>query len=88
MTNLAKEVEDFKYLPNTDWKPIEDKFDPITLPISDHIRMPQNIDVQFIQHHNDIEKLEVLIGQPFIGVDSEWRPKFNPWHKTKGLAIF
>lgn len=41
----------------------------------------------FVAMDKEVSEMEVLVGQDYIGVDSEWRPKLTRWHKTHGIAI-
>jgi len=36
-----------------------------------------------ISTEEDVPKLEVLLNEPLIGMDSEWRPQLTMLHKTK-----
>ena len=37
------------------------------------LRLPSNIKVHWIGTPEDVNKLKLLIGRPFVGVDAEWR---------------
>jgi len=64
-----------------------DLFEPVSQPPKDYYRMPLDTKVEFIGDGKQIKKLECLIGQKYIGVDSEWRPQMHRWQETKGPAI-
>jgi len=54
-------------------------------PLSDAacIRLPDHVKVEWIGKHEDIPKLDALHSEPYIGVDSEWRPSLAKFHNTK-----
>lgn len=37
------------------------------------MRLPDSVKLHWIGTPNDVPKLAALIGQPFVGVDAEWR---------------
>jgi hypothetical protein len=82
MVAIAKDLDSMKYDQNKDTKPREDLFEPVSEPVEAHIRIPVDLQLQFIQEEKDVHMLEVLIGKKFIGVDSEWRPSMHKWSKT------
>ena len=61
----------------------EDHFGPLSTPSTDFMALPDSVKVEMISTENDIAKLEVLLEEEFIGVDSEWRPQLTQLHKTK-----
>ena len=72
---VAKDLEKMNYDESQDVKPpLKDMFEPISLPSIDYLRFPKDIQVDFIDSEKDLKKLEVLVGQEYVGVDSEWRP--------------
>ena len=72
---FAKDLEKMNYDASRDVKPpMKDMFEPISLPSIDYLRFPKDIQVDFIDREKDLKKLEVLVGQEYVGVDSEWRP--------------
>ena len=46
-----------KYDADKDFKTIEDLFEPVTLPIKDQLRIPADLEVEFIGKENDIPKM-------------------------------
>jgi hypothetical protein len=64
---------------NSGSKNMNDVFGPLTKPEEDFFRLPPDVRVEVISELKDIPKLEVLIGAPAIGVDSEWRPQVSKW---------
>lgn len=46
------------------------------------IELPKHVSVEFISTIEDIPKLNALLTEPYIGVDSEWRPSLTKFHKT------
>lgn len=76
-----------KYEKGQDFKPVEDLFEPISMPSADYLRLPHNIKIEFIDSEAAISQLDDLKGQRFIGVDAEWRPQVHRWQKENGPAI-
>lgn len=68
-----------KYDPNKDPVPY-DVFGPLT---EDCIGLPEDVDVEWISRVNQLERLNVLLKEPYIGVDAEWRPSLTRFHDTK-----
>lgn len=86
-SGLAKDLENMVYEENKDFKPLKDLFEPISTPTADHLRLPADLLVEFIGQEAHVKKMEVLVGQKMIGVDSEWRPVVSKSNKTKGIAL-
>jgi ABC-type Mn2+/Zn2+ transport system ATPase subunit len=40
-----------------------------------------------VSNEEDIEKLNALLDEPFIGVDSEWRPALVKFHQTAPAVL-
>jgi hypothetical protein len=59
----------------------EDIFGPLSA--GDYIKLPEHVKVEWVGTIEDIEKLDKLHSEPFIGVDSEWRPSMAKFHNTK-----
>lgn len=74
MIAIAKDIEKYTYQKNKDFKPYEDFFEPVSLPVKEHLRIPLDLEVLFIDTEDKIKQLDNLIGQETIGVDSEWKP--------------
>ena len=52
-----------------------DAFDVVSLPYDEYLRLPSDIKYKFISTEDQIHQLKPLIGQKYIGCDSEWRPQ-------------
>lgn len=46
------------------------------------MHLPDEVSLDWIGNDKDVEKLEVLMNDELIGVDSEWRPQLTQYHKT------
>lgn len=68
---LAKEMDSIDYEPSSDPRP-KDVFGPLT--VGNVLTLPSSIKVRFISKEADIDHLKQLVGQAYIGMDSEWRP--------------
>jgi hypothetical protein len=60
-----------------------DAFEPLSRPLQDYMKLPDYVQLDWIGTDQDCPKLEVLLNDEFIGVDSEWRPQLTQMHKTK-----
>jgi 3'-5' exonuclease len=66
----------------------DQKRDPVPYdafgPLSDGkcIEIPPGVTVEMISTLDDIKKLDALLVEPYIGVDSEWRPSLTKFHHT------
>lgn len=60
-----------------------DEFEQLSRPKENYISLPRDVSVEWIGTEADVPKLEVLLKDEFIGVDSEWRPQLTQYHKTK-----
>jgi hypothetical protein len=47
------------------------------------MRLPDKFPVHWIGTEQDCEKLLMLLEEPYIGVDAEWRPNVFKFHVTK-----
>ena len=78
--DVKEEIEDIVYDPSRDKKMREDVYGPITK--GTFMNLPQYIKVDWVATEQDIPKLDQLLDEPYIGVDSEWRPAVVKFHKT------
>lgn len=67
------------YDPNKEPKPY-DVFGPLT---KDCIYLPDDVTVEWISKVSHLDRLDVLLKEPYIGVDAEWRPSITRFHVTK-----
>ena len=65
-----------KYKPNEDLKPV-DRFAPRTEKENEMLTFPEEANVYFIKSENDLTRLMQLVGTPYVGIDSEWRPTIS-----------
>ena len=52
-------------------------------PASDYLQLPEHVKLEWIGTDEDVPKLEALLEEPLIGVDSEWRPELTQYHRTR-----
>ena len=52
-------------------------------PEEEFFQMPAEVKLEWIGTEEDVPKLEQLLEEPLIGVDSEWRPELTQYHKTR-----
>ena len=71
---LAQYLMKMRYDINKDYKPIESLFEPCSMPLKDFLRLPVDVNFDFIDTDFKIDKLNNLIGSEYIGVAAEWRP--------------
>jgi len=60
-----------------------DSFEPLSKPHEEYLQLPKHVKLEWITTEQDVSKLDVLLQDQFIGVDSEWRPQLTQYHKTK-----
>jgi hypothetical protein len=60
-----------------------DAFECLSKPAEDYVKLPESVKVEWIGTEEDVPKLEVLLQDELVGVDSEWRPQLTQYHKTK-----
>ena len=78
--DIREGLGDIVYNPAKDVLP-EDKFGPSNP--AEMISLPPHVKVEWVGAPEDINKLDSLLTQPYIGVDSEWRPSLAKFHNTK-----
>jgi hypothetical protein len=61
----------------------EGEFAPVSQPVTDYLVLPESVKVEWIGTEADVPKLEALLAEPLIGVDSEWRPELTQYHRTR-----
>ena len=54
-----------------------DAFEPLSRPINEYMELPKDVKLEWIGTDEDVPKLEILLKDEFIGVDSEWRPQLT-----------
>ena len=90
MVEVAKTIEALEYKEEEDFKPLKDEHGPAsyqTNPNNRYLKIPDSVEVMFIDTEDKIKNLEKLVGQDIIGVDSEWRTKINQGHDVSGTTI-
>jgi len=69
----------------------QDTFSSVSTPAKDFVSFPggkaKKVQVEMIATDEDIAKLDDLFGQPFVGVDTEWKPFFAPQHNKTQVSI-
>jgi len=78
--DIKEDLADIVYDPKKEVQQV-DKFGPISG--DDLISLPEHVKVEWIGSPDDINKLDALLSEPYIGVDSEWRPSLAKFHNTK-----
>ena len=77
-------LEGFVYDPSTDTSlESEGHYGSVCQPASDYLQMPAHVKLEWIGTDEDVPKLEALLEEPLIGVDSEWRPELTQYHRTR-----
>jgi len=64
-----------------------DEFGPVSKPLENHYRLPFDIKIEWVKEKDSISKLEALLEERFIGVDSEMRPEMSQFHKTNPALL-
>lgn len=59
-----------------------DEFEQLSRPKEDYMQLPDDVSLEWIGTDKDVQKLEILLNDELIGVDSEWRPQLTQYHKT------
>lgn len=83
-SELKEQMAEIKYNPNKDQRPV-DKFAPIN---KECIRLPESVKVKFVSTEEDVKELKCLVGAPFIGMDSEWKPQLTSFDSAFRVALF
>ena len=59
------------------------EFSPVSRPVENYLSLPKEVKLEWIGSDEDVPKLEQLLEEPYIGVDSEWRPELTQYHRTR-----
>jgi len=51
----------------------EDRFGPVSEPFENYMRMPDTVKLNWIGKEEDLDKLDQLLSEPYVGIDSEWK---------------
>lgn len=76
---IRETLADTVYDPKLD-APLYDFFGPLSG--ETHFKLPAEVKVEWIGTEEDINKLDYLLTERYIGVDSEWRPALAKFHRT------
>jgi len=60
----------------------EDEYGPVSRPIDKFVVIPNYVKMIWIETEEDIDKLDLLLDEEYIGIDSEWRPTLTQYHQT------
>ena len=68
-----------------------DTFSTVSAPSKDFVSLPtgkgKKVRVEMISTEEDVQKLDDLFEEAFIGVDTEWKPYFGPQNTKTEVAI-
>ena len=79
-----EQLVQYNYNQSTDTSlPGPDAFEPLSRPLEDYLSLPDFVKLDWIGSEEDVPKLEVLLEEEYIGMDSEWRPQLTIYNKTK-----
>ena len=69
--------------------PLADSFGPISQSSKsmEYFHLPKKFQVYVIEREDQISSLDLLSKEDPIGIDSEWRPSMNVFHKPQGPSI-
>ena len=59
-----------------------DAFEPLSKPKENFIQLPDTCKVEWIGKEEDVPKMEMLLNEELIGVDSEWRPQLSSFNHS------
>jgi hypothetical protein len=63
-------------------------FEPLSKPSRDYLRLPVDVIIdEIIADEQNINRLEVLVGQPSIAFEFKQRTKVSPDQETRGISI-
>lgn len=51
------------------------------------LHLPKGLQVRFIGTEQDLVHLRELIGKPYVGMDSEWRPTMTKFEKMRPAIL-
>ena len=57
--------------------PQQGELAPVSQPVTDYCQLPGHVNIKMIDTDEDCKDMEELLDEPFIGVDSEWRPELT-----------
>ena len=60
-----------------------DGFEPLSRPKEEYLEFPKDVTIHWIGNELDVDKLDLLKNEEYIGIDSEWRPQLTQYLKTK-----
>ena len=81
--DVMERLANFDYDPSLDTSLNKyDEFEVLSRPKEDYIQLPDEVGLDWVGTEKDVQKLEVLLQEELIGVDSEWRPQLTQYHKT------
>ena len=75
-----EKLDQIYYDPKKDPVPY-DSFGPLTP--EGCLTLPKTVKVEWVGAVDEINKLDLLLKEPFIGVDTEWRPQMSRSHQPK-----
>ena len=79
--DVRDELEKINYDPSKEEKFVDD-FGPVSKPAANFMQLPLGFKVEMVSTPEDIKLLDYLKDEPYIGVDSEWRPSLTKFHYT------
>jgi hypothetical protein len=77
--DVREQLADVVFDPKKDYQPY-DVFGPLSE--GNYIKLPDSVKVKMISTEDDVDLLDELFEEKYIGVDSEWRPSLTKFHNT------
>jgi len=66
---------------------LEDWFGPASTPIENYVRLPEKVKVKFISKEEELQEMDILLKEKWIGVDSEWKPQLTKADESKPVLF-
>ena len=60
-----------------------DHFGPSSMPHENYIWLPKHVQVNMVSHEQEVQMLNALFEERYLGVDSEWRPSLIKNDETR-----
>lgn len=84
---MKEKLEAIEYNSEKDYVGQTDIFGPLSNPVQEHCRIPENVKVVVVDNEDDVDQMDVLFKEKFIGLDSEWRTRLHKFHDTSPSVL-
>ena len=85
--SIGNKIDQVEYVPEHDFIPFKDYFDPVTMPIKKFFSLPNSVHPELLDRDINVYKLKTLEGSRFIAIKALYRPNLDNSTENQKCSI-